>query len=165
VDRIQQWFVARKDDRNGALSIDIHHDLAQDYQTLIDLEGFLIYSPENSYLRSSDREGQIQPLGIRGEGLFRYPRYLSSAENAPRLEDIKHRMRLLEWFSDFAVSEEFPHVVRVDIQDKYIPKEVGAFDQLSTNEGFLIILMVLPSLRKNRNTMSEPPQIIATKEL
>lgn len=105
------------------------------------LREFIIYSPENSFLRASEREGQIQPLSIRGEGLFRYLKYLSSAENVSRLDDIKHRMRLLEWFSDFAVTEEFSEREgRIDIQDKYIPEDVGAFDQLSTNEGFLIIL-------------------------
>lgn len=105
------------------------------------LREFLIYSPENSLLRTSEREGQIQPLGIRGEGLFRYLGYLSSEENLSRLEDIKHRMRLLEWFRDFSVTEVFPEREgRIDIHDKYIPQDVGAFDQLSTNEGFLIIL-------------------------
>lgn len=105
------------------------------------LNEFLIYSPENSFLRTSEREGQIQPLGIHGEGLFRYLKYLSLEENVPRLEDIKQRMRLLEWFRDFAVTEDFLESEgRLDIQDKYIPGDVGAFDQLSTNEGFLIIL-------------------------
>ena len=105
------------------------------------LGDFLIYSPENSFLRSSEREGQIQPLGLRGEGLSHYLRFLSLKENASRLEDIKQRMRLLEWFRDFAIMDEFPeNEGRIDIRDKYIPTEVGAFDQLSTNEGFLIIL-------------------------
>ena len=105
------------------------------------LNEFLIYSPENSTLRASQHEGQIQPLGLRGEGLFRYLRYLSSDENASRMEDIKHRMRLLEWFRDFALPEDLlEHEGRIEIRDKYIPMKVGAFDQLSTNEGFLIIL-------------------------
>jgi predicted ATPase len=118
------------------LSIDVPENSVCSY-----LREFLIYSPENSLLRTSEHEGQIQPLGIRGEGLFRYLSYLSSPENIARLEDIKQRMRLLEWFRDFSISEEFPEREgRIDIRDRYIPAEVGAFDQLSTNEGFLIIL-------------------------
>ena len=38
------------------------------------LNNFLIYSPEYSSLSSFEKEGQIQPLGIRGEGLLeRFP--------------------------------------------------------------------------------------------
>ena len=33
---------------------------------------FLIYCPENSALRNFHQEGQIQPLGIKGEGLLDY---------------------------------------------------------------------------------------------
>jgi energy-coupling factor transporter ATP-binding protein EcfA2 len=35
------------------------------------LSGFVIYSPENSALRIFEREGQIEPLGINGEGLLK----------------------------------------------------------------------------------------------
>lgn len=105
------------------------------------LKDFLIYSPENSFLRASEREGQIQPLGIRGEGLFRFLHFLSLPENKERLDDIKQRLRFLGWFQDFAVAEEWPeNDVRISIQDKYIPESIGMFDQLSTNEGFLVIL-------------------------
>jgi predicted ATPase len=121
--------------------------IAKDVQSALEfrsssgLQEFLIYSPENSVLRGSEREGQIQPLGIKGEGLFRYLRYLSSLENSKMLDDIKHGMRCLEWFQDFAMSEELPDGdVRISIKDQYIPQEVGEIDQLSTNEGFLFIL-------------------------
>ena len=33
---------------------------------------FLNYSPENYFLRRFEEEGQIKPLGIRGEGLFKH---------------------------------------------------------------------------------------------
>ena len=35
------------------------------------LTNFIIYSPENTTLRIFEQEGQILPLGIRGEGLFK----------------------------------------------------------------------------------------------
>lgn len=121
------------------------------------LEEFLIYSPENSILRSPDREGQIQPLGIRGEGLFRYLQHLSSDENKSRLADIKQRMKFLEWFRDFAISDESPESeARIEIQDKYVAKDVGALDQLSANEGFLIILFYFALL-----VGSETPRFLA----
>jgi len=37
----------------------------------LNLHEFLIYSPENFSLRVFEKEGQIEPLGIKGEGLFK----------------------------------------------------------------------------------------------
>jgi len=90
--------------------------------------------------KSFPRIPGVESVPSRSEDLFRYLRYLSSVENAERLEDIKCRMRFLEWFRDFAVSESSGERGQDDIQDKFIPKDVGPFDPLSTNEGFLIIL-------------------------
>ncbi|MCP4551015.1 MAG: AAA family ATPase, partial [Bacteroidetes bacterium] len=47
----------------------------------IGLDKFLIYSPENLSLRTFEKEGQIQPLGIHGEGLFKLLRVMSSGGN------------------------------------------------------------------------------------
>ncbi|HIE00821.1 MAG TPA: chromosome segregation protein SMC, partial [Thiotrichaceae bacterium] len=37
----------------------------------IEFKDFIIYSPENTALRTFQKEGQIQPLGINGEGLLK----------------------------------------------------------------------------------------------
>jgi len=42
------------------------------------LREFLVYSPENSALRTFQREGQILPLGINGEGLFAHLKALAA---------------------------------------------------------------------------------------
>jgi predicted ATPase len=111
---------------------------------LKELEHFLIYSPENSYLRMFEREGQIQPLGIKGEGLFRFLKYLSKSEHAHRMADIKKRLRLIEWFRDLEIAEDAMETdLRIDIKDKYVSEELGMFDQASANEGFLMILFYL----------------------
>ena len=36
------------------------------------LSDFLIYAPENYFLRNNFDENQIKPLGVRGEGLFKH---------------------------------------------------------------------------------------------
>ena len=41
------------------------------------LKGFVIYSPETSALRTFEKEGQILPLGVRGEGLLKLLHVLS----------------------------------------------------------------------------------------
>ncbi|MEE3718005.1 AAA family ATPase [Tumidithrix elongata RA019] len=60
-----------RDQKDGhELLIDLSGDLFVN-QKLNLIRNFLIYSPENSSLRIFEKEGQIQPLGINGEGLFK----------------------------------------------------------------------------------------------
>lgn len=53
------------------------------------IEDFIIYAPENSALRSFEREGQIQPLGINGEGLLKLLRVMSTAKNKTKINEIE----------------------------------------------------------------------------
>lgn len=116
------------------------HDLLMKVDRTI-LRNFLIYSPEYSALRVSDSESQIHPLGIKGQGLFRYLTYLNSELRSEIMADIKKRMQLLQWFENFEMPMGFPDGdSRIEITDRYIAKEVGVFDQLSVNEGFLFIM-------------------------
>ena len=80
------------------------------------LPGFLIYAPENSALRTFQAEGQILPLGIRGEGLFAHLKALTSAKNKKRLAKIMEELTLIDWFEGFDIPEglaswraEHPH--------------------------------------------------------
>ncbi len=108
---------------------------------LLNLNDFLIYSPENSSLRTFEQEGQIQPLGIKGEGLFKLLRVLSSEENKKRLEEIKSKLKLIDWFNDFDVSRNLaPQERSIRIKDKYLDEKLEYFDQKSSNEGFLFLL-------------------------
>ena len=66
-----------------------------------ELRHFLIYSPEYAMLRVFAEEGQIQPLGTRGEGLFKLLRVLGSKHNRSKLAQIKSRMECVDWFEDF----------------------------------------------------------------
>ena len=110
----------------------------------IHLNEFLIYSPENSSLRTFEQEGQIQPLGIKGEGLFRLLKVLSLVKNKSRLEEIKSKLKFIDWFSDFEVAKDLsPQESRIQIKDKYLDKKFAYFDQRSSNEGFLFLLFYL----------------------
>lgn len=101
---------------------------------------FLIYSPENSALRAFQREGQILPLGINGEGLFAHLRALSeSPKHRARLDEISDQLALIDWFSGFEIPSDLgPGERRLDIKDRYLAG--GILDQRSTNEGFLLLL-------------------------
>ncbi|MEG5171697.1 AAA family ATPase [Microcoleus sp. B3-D7] len=102
---------------------------------------FTIYSPENHALRTFEKEGQIQPLGINGEGLFKLIKFLNSETNQDKLNQIKEKLRLIDWFRDFEVPEDLsPLQSSLQIKDKYLDTDLTYFDQKSSNEGFLFLL-------------------------
>jgi len=105
------------------------------------LRDFVIYSPENSSLRVFEREGQIEPLGVNGEGLFKLLTVMKEREKK-LYNEIKKRLKVFSWFSDFDVGGDtsIPSMV---ISDKFLPKEGNKFDQLSSNEGFLFLVFYL----------------------
>ncbi|MBA3546529.1 MAG: AAA family ATPase [Nannocystis sp.] len=116
----------------------------KDYgERLRPLTHYVIYSPENTALRTFEVEGQIQPLGIKGEGLFKLLKSLSG--DAERIAEIKENLRLIDWFADFKLPTVLaPYERHLEIRDRYIGAadggEAGYFDQRSANEGFLFLL-------------------------
>ena len=107
------------------------------------LSGFLVYAPENSALRTFQAEGQILPLGIKGEGLFSHLKGLDSEPFRERLENIRKKLKLIEWFESFVIPENLSPGERViKIQDQFIPTGL-LFDQRSANEGFLFLLFYI----------------------
>jgi predicted ATPase len=110
------------------------------------LPGFLVYSPENSALRTFQSEGQILPLGIRGEGLFAHLKGLESTMHSGRLEKIRETLKLIEWFETFVIPENLsPGERTIKIRDRYL-SDGALFDQRSANEGFLFLLFYITLL-------------------
>ncbi|CAD5915365.1 SMC domain protein [Planktothrix tepida] len=105
------------------------------------LKKFLIFSPENSSLQIFKEEGQIQPLGIHGEGLFKLLTVLSSDKNQDKIKEIKQKMQLIDWFKDFEIPDELLlNQKNIKITDRYFLGKQKYFDQNSSNEGFLFLL-------------------------
>ena len=105
------------------------------------LINFTIYSPENQALRTFEKEGQIQPLGINSEGLFKLIKVLNSEPNQDKINQIKDQLQLIDWFKDFEVPENLsPSQSSIQIKDKYLDRNLTCFDQKSSNEGFLFLL-------------------------
>lgn len=106
----------------------------------VNLIDFTIYSPENQALRTFQKEGQIQPLGINGEGLFKLLKVLSS-DNQEQLNEIKKKLKLIDWFQDFEASPNLSNIQNsLQIKDRYLDPDLACFDQRSSNEGFLFLL-------------------------
>lgn len=107
----------------------------------IKISDFLIYSPENTALRTFEKEGQIQPLGINGEGLLKLLKVVNNYEDKSYINTIIESLQLFDWFEDIKISDEFSFgEQKLTIKDKYLYKEI---DQRSTNEGFLFILFYI----------------------
>ncbi|MFN5400105.1 MAG: AAA family ATPase, partial [Pseudanabaena sp.] len=103
-----------------------------------DISKFLVYSPENSLLRTFTEEGQVQPLGIKGEGLLKLLRVVSNTPE--RIDEIKKRLELIDWFDDFKLYQDSDIERTIQIKDRYLDKELPYFNQRSSNEGFLFLM-------------------------
>lgn len=114
--------------------------------TVSKLFGFLIFSPENSVLRTFQSEGQILPLGGRGEGLFAHLKALNTKQHKKRLVKIRETLSLIDWFETFEIPEDLrPEERAIRIQDRHLSDTVR-FDQRSANEGFLFLLFYITLL-------------------
>ncbi|UJB33483.1 AAA family ATPase [Chromobacterium sp. Beijing] len=113
------------------------------------LSKFIIYSPENSSLKTFEKEGQIEPLGINGEGLLRLLQVISLDESQRDiLNEITKSLKVLGWFKAFEVKSESTGS-RIEIEDKYIDNSKKYFNQLSVNEGFLFLLFYFTLFSSN----------------
>jgi len=138
---------------------------------ILTLKSFLIFSPENTSLRIFSQEGQIQPLGIKGEGLFKLLTVLNLEENQGKLQEIKEKMQLIDWFEDLAIPHNLSPTERITkIKDKYLASELDYFNQNSSNEGFLFLLFYfclfisykMENPKQNASRPTSPETLAAT---
>jgi energy-coupling factor transporter ATP-binding protein EcfA2 len=116
------------------------HDVPALRDYFSDLDRFVVFSPENSALRAFQREGQILPIGINGEGLFAHLRALERAGKANVLRDLNQHLEVIDWFSSFEIPSDLgPGEHRLSLHDRYLSADV-LLDQRSANEGFLFLL-------------------------
>ena len=107
----------------------------------INFKNFIIYSPENTALRIFEKEKQIQPLGINGEGLLKLLKVINNYEDKSYINTIIESLQLFNWFEDITIPTDISSMEdKVIIKDKYLYRE---FTQRSANEGFLFILFYI----------------------
>jgi predicted ATPase len=102
----------------------------------------VIFSPENSALRTLQREGQIEPLGINGEGVHRLLSVHLKEHSDDRVSRIKKGLGVLGWFDDFRLNEE-ENAYGLEVCDRFLKKGNNFVEATSANEGFLFILFYL----------------------
>jgi len=104
-----------------------------------ELENFLIYSPENTALRNFSKEGQIEPLGINGEGLLKLLKVIKN-ESSDQWKEIQDSLELFDWFGEIELPDISSNDDQVSITDRYLTRVI---DQRSANEGFLFVLFYI----------------------
>jgi len=103
------------------------------------LLSYCIFRPENRCLRRFEDDGEIKPLGIRGEGLFKHI-VLLHKKHPDIIQKISKRLRLIDSFLGFEIPNDLTFTEkRLNIKDKYL-EDLAYYDQSSTSEGFLRLL-------------------------
>jgi predicted ATPase len=106
------------------------------------LSSFIIYSPELTALRKFEDEGQIQPLGIKGEGLFNLLQIFNEKYGEDTINELKKYLHIIEWFDDFeAVYDKTTERKSLIVKDRFIPSL--SLNQHNVNEGFLFLLFYI----------------------
>lgn len=101
---------------------------------------FLVYTPENTFLRKFEDESQIEPLGIKGEGLFKLLSVMSS-ETPEEFQELIENLELIDWFEGFEIPKDLVFTERrIRIKDRFLDEGLKYFDQRSSNEGFLYLM-------------------------
>jgi predicted ATPase len=104
------------------------------------IKNFIIYSPENTALRNFYKEGQIEPLGINGEGLLKLLKVIQSKSDEQR-QEIHACLQLFDWYDELEIPKDLSASEdKVTITDRYLTQ---VFDQRSANEGFLFVLFYI----------------------
>jgi AAA15 family ATPase/GTPase len=66
------------------------------------LSNFIIFSPENSSLKLFQKEGQVEPLGINGEGLLKLLAVMEKDEKEAFI-GLQECLKILSWFEGFDI--------------------------------------------------------------
>lgn len=118
--------------------------VSDNYKNQVDYYNqYKIYAPENTFLRKFEDEDAGDPLGIKGEGLFRLLRYFQNHENKSYIESINEALSAFDWFESFDIPNGlYAGERRLSIIDRFLDSEV-VISQNSANEGFLFILFYI----------------------
>lgn len=106
------------------------------------IKNFIIYSPENTALRNFSNEGQVEPLGIHGEGLLKLLKVIQK-KSPEQIKQIRKSLEVFDWYSEFHILDGmFSSTIEgeISITDRYLSQP---FDQRSANEGFLFVLFYI----------------------
>jgi len=136
IDEVKKIKLATENIENKVIRTKLQTD-----QLTNQLKNFIIYSPENTALRNFYKEGQIEPLGINGEGLLNLIKVVNNYDDKSYIDTIIKSLQLFNWFESMQIPDTLSSSEdKVIIKDKFLYQP---FDQRSANEGFLFILFYI----------------------
>lgn len=113
---------------------------------LLDIQNYLIYSPNITALRGLTNESLVEPLGINGENL---DVLISTFSNGDLIE-LKDYSKLVDWIDDFLIDQKDElkfegykigrSKSRLFFKDKYMMRQNNIFSAENANEGILHIM-------------------------
>ena len=117
------------------------HTIALSRPRVNGLKNFIIYSLEESALRSMDPVPD-NILGRTGKGLLPYLKELSKTEAGRTvLAEVKENLQVIDWFEDLDMPESgLTQDSTLKLKDRYVDESLEYFDQRSANEAFLYLL-------------------------
>ncbi|MDD5214221.1 MAG: AAA family ATPase [Methylococcales bacterium] len=124
---------------DGGIIYNLDKELKIIFQLKDEIGNFIIYSPENTALRNFNKEGQIEPLGINGEGLFKLLKVIQN-KSPEQWKEIQNCLQLFDWYDGFKIPRDSQSEDKITINDHYLTMD---FDQRSANEGFLFVLFYI----------------------
>ena len=121
------------------------------------VKNFIIYSPKEDALKNFYTEGQIEPLGINGEGLFKLLKVIQS--NTPeKIQEIHNCLLFFDWYEKFEIPKDLsPFEKQVTITDRYL---ILSFGLGSANEGFLFVFFYIALM-----VSDDTPKIFAIENI
>jgi AAA15 family ATPase/GTPase len=123
---------------------------------LPNLEDFLIYTANTTFLRGIHTESRKEPLGINGEGLD----VLLASFDKEEIEKLKRYNYLIGWLEDFFVDMDDALKLRgyklnrsksvLYFKDRFMMRKNNVFSAENSNEGILHILFYLALMISKR---------------
>lgn len=109
------------------------------YAEPLGIANFMVYAPEASAIRSLEEEGQIQPIGLRGEGLFQLLEAMQTRRSR-HYSILEEQLHLMEWFESVTIQHNKKER-RLLLRDRNLAEGSAYIDQRVVNEGFLFALL------------------------
>lgn len=111
----------------------------------LNLQDFMIYSPENYFVRTynSNEASYNEPIGFRGEGFLKLFK-LIAIEKEEQFKEIISNLKLFDWFESIELStDKILNETEFVLKDRYLDEGLKSFSLINTNEGFYFLLFYL----------------------
>ncbi len=111
----------------------------------LNLQDFIIYSPENYFVRTynSNESSYNEPIGYRGEGFLKLFRLIAT-EKKEQFDEIANYLKLFDWFESIELStDKLLNETEFILKDRYLDERFQSFGLINTNEGFYFLLFYL----------------------